>query len=114
MTDAEIAEFMGWSLQASDRMKDEPQSFVGRVHRLVAEVRRREQAKLDALKAEVLPVLQIGLAAASEVAERYHQEMRGYRPHIHALLDDNTRHMQLMVEALMPQKPTSPIEGVPV
>ena len=114
MTDAEIAEFMGWSLQASDRMKDDPQSFVGRVHRLVAEARRREQAKLDALKAEVLPVLQIGLAAASEVAERYHQEMRGCRPHIHALLDDNTRQVHSMVEALMPQKPASPIEGAPV
>lgn len=114
MTDAEIAEFMGWSLQASDRMKGDPDSFVGRVHRLVAEVQRRERAELDALKADVLPALQIGLAAASEVAERYHQEMRGYRPHIHALLDDNTRLVRLMVEALMPQKPATPVEGAPV
>lgn len=46
MTDAEIAEFMGWSQQATDRMKDDPDSFVGRVHRLVAEVRRRERQAL--------------------------------------------------------------------
>lgn len=114
MTDAEIAEFMGWSQQASARMRGDPDSFVGRVHRLVAEVQRRERVRLDALKAEVLPALQIGLAAASEVAERYHQEMRGYRPHIHAQLDDDTRQVRLMVEAMMPQKPASPIEGVPV
>ena len=45
MTDAEIAEFMGWSQQA-DRMRDNPDSIVSLVYRLVAEVRRRERQAL--------------------------------------------------------------------
>ena len=53
MTDAEIAEFMGWSQQATDRMRDDPDSFISRVHRLVAEVQRRErlgQSMQDAMQ----------------------------------------------------------------
>ena len=57
MTDAEIAEFMGWSQQATDRMKDDPDSFVGRVHRLVAEVRRRERQALGAQRDDLLQAL---------------------------------------------------------
>ena len=45
MTDDEIAEFMGWSQQA-DRMRDNPDSIVSLVYRLVAEVRRREREVL--------------------------------------------------------------------
>lgn len=58
MTDAEIAEFMGWSQQATDRMRDDPDSFISRVHRLVAEVRRRERQALGAQRDDLLQALE--------------------------------------------------------
>ena len=104
MTADEIAEFMGWS--PTDKMRED--SFVGRVHRLVAEVQRRER---EALKASVLPALQIGLMAAHEVAENYHAEMRGYRPEVHRRVDDEERQVREALKLVMGRPE---IEGVPV
>ena len=56
MTDAEIAEFMGWSQQA-DRMRDNPDSLVSLVYRLVAEVRRRERQALGAQRDDLMQAL---------------------------------------------------------
>ncbi len=46
---------------------------------------------------QLLKALQIGLAAAHEVAEHYHAEMRGYRPEVHQRVDDEE---QQVLEAL--------------
>lgn len=63
MTDAEIAEFMGWSQQATDRMRDDPDSFVGRVRRLVAEVQRRDREALKLVQSTIIQMAAIDEAA---------------------------------------------------
>lgn len=105
MTDQEIIEFMGWPSVRPEWLREGRSSIWGLTRLLVDEVQRRESLKLDALKAEVLAALQIGLDAAEEVAERYHQEMQGYRPHVHAMLDNNVLLIKARIEALTAGKP---------
>lgn len=64
---------------------------------------------------QVLEALQIGLAAAHEVAERYHAEMRGYRPEVHQRVDDEERQVRGALKLVMAvtNRPAE-IEGVPV
>lgn len=69
MTDAEIAEFMGWSQQATDRMRDDPDSFISRVHRLVAEVRRREHVARAAERDDLMQALEKVNLVASRAIE---------------------------------------------
>ena len=106
MTDQEIIDFMDWARVRPEWMREGRSSIWGRTRLLVDEVQRRESLRVDALRAEVLAALQIGLDAAEEVAERYHQEMRGYRPHIHAMLDDNVKLIKARIEALQAGRPT--------
>lgn len=106
MTDQEIIDFMDWPSVKPEWLREGRSSIWGRTRLLVDEVERRELLKLDALRAELLGALQIGLDAAEEVAERYHQEMHGYRPHVHAMLDDNVKLIKARIEALTAGRPT--------
>jgi chromosome segregation ATPase len=59
-----------------------------------------ERDKLRAAAQQALEALDVGLGAAEEVAERTHQELAGYMPHIHDQVDADVRIIDSAIAAL--------------